>query len=120
MDFGDALMGAFGDLLKRKPDEPVWPRAFVEIMLEKNERDARQSERTLVRNEMVCRLLASSMPIDEISLILKIRKEDIRLIEHENADKTIPGYAKALKARRAGRAREAERRRQFDEMMAKR
>ncbi len=47
------------------------------------------------------------MPVDEVSLILKIRKEDISEIERSNIRGKIPDYAKKLKARRRNRQRPA-------------
>jgi len=83
------------------------PRAFVEKMLETNERLARESERKKEREEIICRLLASGMPVDEISIVLKIRAEEIREIEDSNVRSKIPDYAKKLKARRKSRERAA-------------
>jgi hypothetical protein len=74
-------------------------------MLETNERLARQSAREKEREELVCRLLASGMPVNEVSLILKIRKEEISMIGNNNAAVKIPDYAKKLNARRKSRER---------------
>jgi thymidine phosphorylase len=120
MSYVGEVVNTLADWLSDNPDGAMIPKAFVEKMLETNERWARQSEQKREREELVCRLLASGMPVDEISLILKIRKEDISLIEHENAQTKIPDYAKKLKARRKGREREAERQREMGEIIAKR
>ena len=83
----------------------LFPKAFVEKMLEANERLAKQSGHDNEREENVCRLLASGMPIDEISLILKIRTDEIRIIESNNVRVKIPEYARTYKARRKSRER---------------
>ena len=75
------------------------PKKFVEMMLETNERLARESGRDSEREENVCRLLASGMPAEEISLLLKIRVEEIRIIENNNARNKIPEYTKTYKSR---------------------
>ena len=87
MNFGFDLMG---DTL---------PRAFVEKMLETNERLARESGHSHEREDNVCRLLASGMSVDEISLVLKIRKEEISIIESNNARVKIPEYIRTYKSR---------------------
>ncbi len=120
MAYGDEMLAVFKEFLNKNPDEPALPIALVNQMLETRERGAREDERNKEREELVCRLLASGMPVDEISLILKIRKEEISEIEHNNAAIKIPEYAAKLKARRKGREREAERRREMDEIIAKR
>jgi hypothetical protein len=120
MAYGDEILAAFKELLDRNPDEPALPIAFVNQMLETREREARESERNKEREELVCRLLASGIPVEELSLILKIRKDEITMIEQNNADEKIPEYAAKLKARRKGRERAAERRREMDELLAKR
>jgi DNA-binding NarL/FixJ family response regulator len=55
--------------------------------------------KNMEQEEIVCRLLASGMSVDEISLILCVRKENIKLIERNNAKTKIPDYAKKLKTR---------------------
>ena len=82
-----------------------FPKAFVEKMLETNERLAKQSGQDNEREENVCRLLASGMSIDEISLILKIRTDEIRIIESNNVRVKIPEYVRTYKARRKSRER---------------
>jgi len=81
------------------------PKLFVEKMLETNERHARQLGHENEREENVCRLLASGMPIEEISLTLKIRIDEIRIIESNNAKDKIPEYTKTYKARVKSRER---------------
>ena len=81
------------------------PRAFVNMMLETNERLARQSASEHEREEIVCRLLASGMSVEEISLRLKIRADEIRIIEHNNENKKIPEYTRTYKARAKVRER---------------
>ena len=81
------------------------PKVFVEKMLETNERHARKSAQEKEREEVICRLLASGMPAEEISLILKIRIDEIRTIESNNAKEKIPEYARTYKARAKNKAR---------------
>jgi hypothetical protein len=120
MAYGDAMLTAFKEFLNKNPGEPALPVAFVNQMLENREREARRSAQAQEREEIVCRLLASGMTVDEISLILKIRREEISVIEQNNAAVKIPDYTKKLKARRKGRERETERRREMDEIIVKR
>ena len=82
-----------------------FPKAIVEKMLETNERLARQSGHDHEREENVCRLIASGMPVEEISLILKIRVEEIRIIESNNAKNKIPEYTRTYKSRFKSRER---------------
>ena len=58
------------------------------------------------REELVCRLLASGMPAEEISVVLNIRVENIRIIESNNKSIAIPDYTKKLKARRKYREKQ--------------
>lgn len=109
MDFENGILSALKHIQDEDPDVISIPKALVEKMLETNERLSRESERQKEREELVCRLLASGMPAEEVSLILKIRVEEIRDIEEYNGDR-IADYAKKLKARRKSREREAERR----------
>jgi DNA-binding NarL/FixJ family response regulator len=105
MAYGDAILNAMKEYNQAHPDEPAIPQALVNKMLETNERLSRQSAQEKEREELVCRLLASGMPVDEVSLILKIRKEEISMIENNNAAVRIPDYAKKLAARRKSRER---------------
>ena len=59
------------------------------------------------REELVCRLLASGMPVEEIAVILNIRADAIRIIEHNNAATIIPDYTTKLKERRKRREKAA-------------
>jgi len=81
------------------------PKFFVEKMLETNERLARQSAHEKEREDIVCRLLASGMTVDDISLILKIRADEIRILESNHAKITIPEYTRTYKARVKSRAK---------------
>lgn len=56
------------------------------------------------REQHVCRLLASGMPVEEIAVVLCLRKEAVQVIEHNHAATTIPEYTKTLKERRKRRA----------------
>jgi len=78
----------------------VFPFTQVSKMLDSCRGAAILSGREHEREELVCRLLASGMPGDEISVILNIRIEAIRIIEHNNKAILIPKYEKKLKERR--------------------
>jgi len=81
------------------------PKVFVEKMLETMKRHATEYAQEKEREEIVCRLLASEMTVDEISLRLKIRADEIRTIESNNAKTKIPEYARTYKARAKSRAK---------------
>lgn len=68
---------------------------------------ARQSGQENEREELVCRLLASGMPVEEISVVLCIRTDAVRIIEQNNATIKIPDYAKKLKDRRRRRQKQS-------------
>ena len=78
------------------------PDKFIEHMKDTRSM-AMESGREREREEIVCRLLASGMTVEEIAVILCIRTEAVRIIEHNNATTTIPEYAKKLKERRKRR-----------------
>lgn len=78
------------------------PKAFVEKMLELTERTALERGRKTEREELTCRLLASGMSYNDISLVLKIRVNEIEDIARCNQSQ-IENYAKTLKARRRSR-----------------
>jgi hypothetical protein len=82
------------------------PKAFVEEMLETNPRLALDKGHRDEREEIICRLLASDMSPNEISLILKLRTDYILEIGTYNGEK-IRDYAKKLKARRKSLERTA-------------
>ena len=67
---------------------------------------ARQSGREKEQEETVCRLLASGMSVEEITVILCVRAETVRLIERNNAATAIPEYTKKLKERQRRRERQ--------------
>ena len=75
------------------------PKAFVSKMLETTERFAEQRGYEKEREENVCRLLASGMSVDGVSLILKIRVDEVRDIERSNAKDKIPEYTRTYKSR---------------------
>ena len=83
------------------------PITLVEKMLETNARLAYENGREEEREELVCRLLASDMPIEEISLVLKVRVDEIRIIQGNNEKSKIPDYAKKFKARQRNREKSA-------------
>ena len=86
--------------------DPSLVAQLIEKVTEANTRLAREGGREQEREELICRLLASGMPAEEISLILKIRVEVIRDIDEYNRSK-IADYAKKLKTRRKSRERAA-------------
>lgn len=96
------LLKAFMEPGETDFNNAKFPKAFVEKMLETNTRVALEKGHRDEREELVCRLLASGMYIDEISVVLKIRAEEISQIEHANPN-IIADYAKKLKARRKSR-----------------
>ena len=82
------------------------PERFSEHMSNMREM-ARQSGQNSEREEIVCRLLASGMDADEIAVVLCIRADAVRIIEHNYAAHKIPNYAKKLKERRRYRERQS-------------
>jgi len=81
------------------------PKTIVNNILATNMRHAQESGEEHEREEIVCRLLASGMTVDEISLRLKIRADEIRTIKNNNAKTKIPEYARTYKARAKSRER---------------
>ena len=59
------------------------------------------------REEIVCRLLASGMPVEEIAVVLCKRVAEIELIQSNNASIAIPKYMKKLAERRKRREKQA-------------
>jgi len=86
-------------------DNGSLPQALVERMVKTTEHLARQSAQEKEREEIVCRLLASGMAASEISLLLKIRADEIRIIESNNIKIKIPEYTRTYKARVKSRER---------------
>lgn len=78
------------------------PERFSEHMENMREM-ARQSGQDNEREELVCRLLASGMPVEEISVVLCLRADAVRIIEQNNAATKIPDYTKKLNERRKRR-----------------
>jgi len=97
------LIKAFMEPGETNPAKAKVPIAFVEKMLDTTSRLSYKNGREDEREELVCRLIASGMPVDEISVILRIRADEIRAVEHNNANIIIPDYVKKLKARRKSR-----------------
>ena len=78
------------------------PERFIEHT--NNTRElGKEMGRNIEREELVCRLLASGMPADEVSVVLCLRADVVRIIESNNAAIKIPEYAKKLKERRKRR-----------------
>ena len=63
----------------------------------------RKNGRIEEREEIVCRLLASGISCEEISVILKIKLNEIQGINRAYATNKIPDYARKLKVRRRSR-----------------
>lgn len=82
------------------------PARFAEHM-ENMRYMARHSGQENEREEIVCRLLASGMSVEEIAVILCLRADAIQMIEHNNAAIKIPDYAKKLKERRKRREKQS-------------
>jgi len=87
------------------PSGDFFAKILVEKMLETTEYHSRQSAHEKEREELVCRLLASGMSIETMSLILKIRTDEIRFIEKDNAKNKIPEYIRTYKSRAKSRER---------------
>ena len=91
----DALLKLYSGMPPERLFEHTWNIQSV----------AQKSGQAREREEIVCRLLASDMTVEDIACILCIRAEAIRIIEHNNATTKIPKYAKSLKERRRRRER---------------
>ena len=100
------LLKAFLEPGDKNIENMTFPKAFVEKMLETNERAALEKGHRDEREEVVCRLIANGMSVDEVSLILKIRADEIRDIARYNGNR-IADYAIKLKARRRSREKAA-------------
>jgi len=61
--------------------------------------DAKESAMRTERIESVCRLVAGGMSVEEVVVILCLRRDEVELIVHENGDK-ITKYTKTLKERK--------------------
>jgi hypothetical protein len=96
------LLKAFMEQGESDVENMKIPKAFVEKMLETNTRLSTEMGHRDEREEIICRLLANDMSVDEISLILKIRTAEIIDIEKYN-DTRIVDYRNKLKARRKSR-----------------
>ena len=68
---------------------------MISLATQQSAMNAKKNE----REENVCRLLASGMPAEDVSLTLKIRIDSVRDIEKSNAKTTIPEYRKTYEAR---------------------
>lgn len=73
---------------------------MVSRLLDTNGRKFEEHGREKERDELVCRLIASGMSVEDISVILNIRIDDVRVIESNYVGTLIPEYAKTLKSRR--------------------
>lgn len=89
----------------RKIEDMMFSAAQVSQMTRRHWDAGIDKGRELEQEEIVCRLLASGMPAEEISVVIKIRIEDVRIIEGNNS-KVIADYAKKLKARRKYREKQ--------------
>ena len=61
--------------------------------------DAKESATRTERTESVCRLVAGGMSVEEVVVLLCLRRDEVELIVHENGDK-IGKYTKTLKERK--------------------
>lgn len=98
------LLKVFMEHGETNVENAKFPITFVEKMLDTNTRMALEKGHRDEREELVCRLLANGMNVDDLSLILKIRDDEIFRIESENCIKIV-GYTKTLKGRRKSRER---------------
>jgi DNA-binding CsgD family transcriptional regulator len=87
------------------PRGDLYHKSIVERMLEANGHLVRESAQEQEREEIICRLLASGMSVEEISLRVKIRADKIRIIESNNAKIKIPEYTRTYKVRAKSRAK---------------
>jgi len=78
------------------------PEMFIRH-IENMERMGYNSGSTKTKEEIVCRLLASGMTVQELAVILCVREAEIQDIENDYAKNKIPEYAKKLKERRKRR-----------------
>ncbi|MDR2532336.1 MAG: hypothetical protein LBC82_05795 [Oscillospiraceae bacterium] len=102
-------VGKFNDILNMNPQELSnlsVPLSFVSRTLDSCRYHSYNSGREDEREEFVCRLLANGMSHEEICVVMKIRIEEIRIIESNNAAIKIPDYVKKLKARRKSREKQ--------------
>jgi hypothetical protein len=60
--------------------------------------DAKQSATQAERTESVCRLLAGGMTVEEVIVVLCLRRDEVDAIAESNGEK-IAKYAKTLKER---------------------
>jgi hypothetical protein len=60
--------------------------------------DAKQSAMQTERTEAVCRLLASGMTVEEVIVLLCLRRDEVESIAESNGEKIVK-YAKTLKER---------------------
>lgn len=79
------------------------PERFTEHMNNTREMAVKYGQEA-EREELVCRLLASGMPVEEIAVLLCLRTDAVRIIQQNNAAILIPEYEKKLKERRKRRS----------------
>ena len=83
------------------------PEVFSEH-IKNSERLAENRGREKEREEIICQLLASGMTVEEVAVILCIKKDIIHTIEKGNATQKIPEYAKKINLRRKRRERQSQ------------
>ena len=76
---------------------------MISRMLDMNSEAGRKSGQAQKEDEIVCRLIASGMPEDEIAVILCIKTDDVSRIARCNKELIIK-YARQLKSRRRYRS----------------
>ena len=97
---GKTILEVHNDMQKLYAAMP--PERFVEH-INNLLTTAKENGRDQEREEIVCRLLANGMTVDEIAVVLCVKKEFISIIEYNNSSVKIPDYAKKLSVRRRRR-----------------
>jgi len=70
------------------------PMAVFSATLMSSIETATSNGREDEREELVCRLLASDMSIEEITIVLNLRKRDVEIIQKNHASIKIPDYTR--------------------------
>ena len=88
------------------PENVSIPKPLVDKMLDTIMRQSTDKGHRDERTEIVCRLLASGMSVDEIYLILQVPMREINAIKDTN-ERTIYKYAQTLSTRKKKREKRA-------------
>jgi len=105
MDVNKIIKALLSELDENGNKRPMVPLETVNKILHTHAYYDHRHGQEAERREIVCRLLASGMPADEISVILELRVAEILEIETTYGDEKIPDYAIKLAARRKSRAK---------------